>query len=55
MDGLEVGGSPGSHGTAAAAEESIDNRAMFAKSGNSIAAAARAIAQGLRPQPAKTL
>ena len=50
-----MGGSPGSHGTAAAAEESIDNRAMFAKSGNSIAAAARAIAQGLRPQPAKTL
>ena len=55
MDGLEVGGSPGSHSTAAAAEESIDYRAIFAKSGNSIAAAARAIAQGLRSQPAKTL
>ena len=55
MDGLGAGGSISSHGTAAAAYGSIDYRAVFAKSGNTIAAAARVIAQGLRRKLAKTL
>ena len=55
MDGHGAGRFISSHGTAAAAYESIDYRDVFAKSGNTIAAAARVIAQGLRRKLAKTL
>ena len=55
MDSLGPGSSTGSQGSATTAKELADHRPIFGESRKPIAAAARAIAEGLRRKLPKTL